>query len=118
MDFKLEKQKENKKDDFGKMKNKEFSNFSKRKIIYAIILVIIIFFLQFLISIIFPIYDAPWRVGIPFTFLNVGCGGLPPLGQEQQCVNDFYLYLFIIDLIFWFVFSYIIISLYKKLKTR
>jgi hypothetical protein len=83
----------------------EFFKPSRKIVIYSLIIFAILFTIQLLFSIIL-ISDAPKKIGIPLTFYETGCHGMPPIGEEQKCVNNFLTTNLLLDILSVAVFSY------------
>jgi len=93
---------------------REFFTISDRKILSVIVLLVIIFGAQFIITLLFPTYDTPWNAGIPMVFLKSQCENVVSMESHKLCYSSFYLQNFVIDLVIWAVIAFIIASSFKN----
>ena len=94
---------------------KDFFKLTKKKVVLTIALTIV-FFLVIQPLFLFPTYDGPNRLGFPLTFNEAGCWRVPPDSFDAQCMNNFFFWQFVIDLIFWLIISYLVVSLFTRKK--
>ena len=93
------------------MNIKEFLKPTNKKVIISVVLSIILFssltYWQSFEN--YSMVGGPNQTGFPFAYHAYGC-------WPSKCVDEFYLGAFFIDIIIWFVISYLISSLLIRKK--
>ena len=95
------------------MKLKEILKPDWRKIIAFVILGIISYF------IIQSGGETRESIGFPLPYLVRGCPGAPPINYiENFCTEEIFYPFIVIDIISWYLLSYLIIWVYDKVKKK
>ena len=89
---------------------------TKMKLLLTLILVLVVILIQLFFPL--PVTDAPQSYGIPFVFKEQGCHGMPPMGQEQVCVNTVSSINLIGNVAVWAILFYLISSLAEQKKSN